>query len=226
MSNGGVAGIVIAVVLILALVVGLALMHNSRKIKNAEEFAKIRAARRDERLASVNQNFGGSQTSQFVTGAENPTYGWYKPQLTKQSAYEQLSAAEAGNFIVRDKVIQGNNGFSIHFKSQQQIVRDAYIGNGENGHGVRVMSAAGAAQEPTFHDIPALVDHYASVNDMSAPIQLNLDNPLYFDPNALGKQQTSVPLASIYSNNGITNTAVDLHGPSLPSKSVNNESAL
>lgn len=225
MSGGGIAGVVVAVVLILALVVGVALMHNSRKIKNAEEFAKIRSARRDERLAA-NAGFGGAETSQFVTGAENPMYGWYKPQLTKQSAYEQLSAADAGNFIVRDKVIQGDKGFSIHFKSQQQIVRDAYVGTGENGHGVRVMSAAGAAQEPTFHDVPTLVDHYASLNDMSAPIQLNLDNPLYFDPNATGQQQGSVPLASIYSNNGITNTAVGSSGPMLPSKGINNESAL
>jgi len=227
MSNGGVAGVVIAVVLILALVVGIALMHNARKIKNAEEFAKIRAARRDERLASVNHNFGGAPTSQFVTGAENPTYGWYKPQLTKQSAYEQLSTAEPGNFVVRDKVIQGNNGFSIHFKSQQHIVRDAYIGAGDSGHGVRVMSAAGAAPEPTFHDIPALVDHYASLNDMSAPIQLNLDNPIYFDPNALA-EKTGVSV-DIYSNTAVKNTAVSLDGPSLPSKGPNyklNESAL
>jgi hypothetical protein len=209
-SAGGIVGIVVGVLLVLALVVGIVLLLNARKARNAETFASIRKERANTRgmeMAAVNN-------SNFVTGADNPTYGWYKPTLTKQSAYEQLSDASPGNFIVRDKMIQGNAGYSIHFKSPQHIVRDAYIGAGDAGHGVRLMSAPNAAPEPTFHDIPTLVDHYASLEDATAPVQLNLDNPIYFDPNALG------PAASgdIYSNTAIKNTAVRLDGPSLPTK--------
>lgn len=210
-SPGSIVGIVVGILLVAALAVGIVLMHNARKARNAATFASLRSERSNTRGQAMRM-----QESNFIAGAENPTYGWYKPQLSKQSAYEQLSAASPGNFVVRDKMIEGSPAFSIHFKSQQHIVRDAYIGAGDAGHGVRLMSARNAAPEPTFHDIPTLVDHYASLQDVSSPIQLNLDNPIYFDPNALG--QATPDGVDIYSNSAVKNTAINCDGPSLPSK--------
>lgn len=210
-------GIVIGLLVLLAVVVAIVLITRNRKMQNEKSFNEIRNARRPAVA-------GAAPASNFVEGQSNELYGWYNPQFDKQVAYEQLSTANPGNFIVRDAMVQGQPGYNIHFKTDRMVVRDGYISKTPDGLGVRLLSASDASPEPLFRDVPALVEHYGGLHDVNAPIQLNLDNPIYFDPAALGEGVGGT--ADIYNNAAVNNRAVDLDGPALPSKEINSESAL
>jgi len=126
--------------------------------------------------------YASTDDSYFAAGVANPMYAWYRPELARQEATEELLGCPEGAFVIRDS--QATPGWHmLGVRTADAVVHDK-IRRDENGM-YELLPSTGNEQ-PRFEDLPSLVQFYgvprASVGyvlDVSS-----FSNPMY----AMGQQ--------------------------------------
>jgi VCBS repeat-containing protein len=195
-STGTVVGIFIALLFAILLVVGVVLFMREKQAKDRMVMSQIQA--------SVNPTYE-TVDEDIVQGVSNPMYAWYKPGMSKQSAYQDLATAQPGTFVVRDGISSLDNPmYCLHVKTPQALIKDVNI----NGAAGEVTLVGGGANQPGFDTLPQLVDYYSNPTDQ---------------PFVLSTAVLVAPISGmdIYDNALITNKKVDAQGPLVPKKMIN-----
>ena len=193
-SAGTVVGAVIGILFAILLAIGVVLFIREKQAKDRMVMSQIQA--------SVNPTY--DTVDELVQGVSNPMYAWYKPGMSKQSAYQDLATAPPGTFVVRDGISSLDNPmYCLHVKTPQALIKDVNI-NGTTGE---VMLVGGGANQPAFDTVPQLVDYYGNPTDQ---------------PFVLSTAVLVAPISGmdIYDNALITNKKVDLQGPTVPKKMI------
>ena len=99
-------------------------VHEEKQAKDRMVMSQIQA--------SVNPTYE-TVDEDIVQGVSNPMYAWYKPGMSKQSAYQDLATAQPGTFVVRDGISSLDNPmYCLHVKTPQALIKDVNI-NGAAG---------------------------------------------------------------------------------------------
>jgi hypothetical protein len=212
LSIGAIVGIVLAVLILMIVVIAVVLYVKHQQSEDQRKLDEIRMHTYVTRTSSVS----GANPRQFQAGVANEAFPWYDPSAEKQAVYEELGgSSQAGDFKIRDAGGPMDNPiYHIHVKTPKMLVKDATIEtvyyDGDPQPHVRLQEGTGSA--PVFAGVPALVEHYASVDNVDAPFKLRLDNPMYF---------TGQEGLEIYDNAAVKNEVVlENDAPNLPSKST------
>jgi hypothetical protein len=147
-------------------------------------FIVIRRRRRAAKIVMANEPFydtvGNTSTSNMVPagamedGVDNPMYGWYRPDLSRQEAEEFLVDQVEGAFVIRDS--SATPGWHmLAVKTHTAIVHEKIKMNGD---GLYELLPSSAKSQPRFADIGQLVEHYSTFQD-GVKYALALDNPMY-----------------------------------------------
>lgn len=123
-----------------------------------------------------------ASTDDFAAGVANPMYSWYRPDLSRQDATDELLDCGEGAFVIRDS--QATPGWHmLGVRTADAVVHDK-IRRDENGM-YELLPGTGQEQ-PRFEDLPSLVQFYGAprasvgyVLDVSS-----FSNPMY----AMGSQ--------------------------------------
>lgn len=167
-SPGTIVAVVVTVLVLIVLLVGAVLFVQARNARNAETMKGLGSSN-----YAANPAMGGMPPAPFVRGRKNAkTYPYYNPSASKQAAYQELSNADAGSFVIRDNA---DGSFALHLKTAQMLIKDEVIS--VDGRSVTLV---GHGDQPEFPCVPMLVEHYASDMDVDAPLQLSVSNPIYF----------------------------------------------
>lgn len=144
-------------------------------------------------------------------------YGWYDPTASKQAVYEELSAANPGDFKLRGGDLRKQE-FELHIKTPQQLIMDEKVQKVSGGY---KLAGPGRADQPTFPLLPMLIDHYSAGDDANAPFTLNgsAENPIYF---AVDESVQVYDNAAIKNRRNLVSNPTA--APALPSKTVQSRS--
>jgi hypothetical protein len=174
-STAATAGIVVGVIaaIVLAIVVVILVVRRGRVEKQVLEWTEEQRAFDNPTFAAADHKTYAS----FVPGVANPLYGWYKPDMTRQEASSELANAAYGSFYVRDS--KATPGWHIlGVRTPQGVVHDK-IRKTEDGQ--YELLPTGDTPQPSFNDLPDLVQYYGSVHDgVNYALTTNsFDNPMY-----------------------------------------------
>jgi len=111
-----------------------------------------------------------SSSSGMAAGLDNPMYEWYQPSMTRKDCAAYLQTQPEGAFVIRDSAATPG-WHMLAIKTGGDIVHEK-IRFTEDGQYELLPTAETAKEQPKFASLPALVEHYSSVEQADAPYHL------------------------------------------------------